>query len=130
MAELKLGMLVHDADLPDVGGQLVCVQNGFCRVITAGGEKITIPTRRVMKGSPRRHKAPLAETDYPGMDELIKLCNCAGCGEELVGLSNHPAILNLLKDRELVADRVNDRPYCLKCLEALVAKSMQEEQEP
>lgn len=53
-----------------------------------------------------------------------KLCNCAGCGEELLGESQADAVAlagrmyrNYKPPRPLVRGRINGRPYCSQCLE-------------
>lgn len=59
-------------------------------------------------------------------DGYLKVCNCAGCREVLLGLC-HEAELQEARNGgddltgvpELVAGRVGDRPYCESCLRRL-----------
>lgn len=48
------------------------------------------------------------------------MCNCAGCGKELLGESMRGYLtLNRIPPRyvrEIMAGRVNDRPYCADCM--------------
>jgi hypothetical protein len=51
-----------------------------------------------------------------------KCCDCADCGQELIGISNGPELLDLarLMNVEVVAGRIvdgeRDAPYCSRCL--------------
>ena len=49
-----------------------------------------------------------------------KLCDCARCGCELLGASMLPYRHSLAKltTMEFVADRIDQRPYCISCLDA------------
>lgn len=58
------------------------------------------------------------------MTQETKLCNCAGCGQELLGESQASAVAlaqrmhrNYKPPRPLVCGRINGRPYCSRCLE-------------
>lgn len=50
----------------------------------------------------------------------VKMCNCAGCGRELVGQSMcdwWTGQTRIFRDQyPLVAGRIYDRPYCSGCI--------------
>ena len=52
----------------------------------------------------------------------VKLCNCAECNRELLGINQPdnvlPLVLDLAKSTPLVAGRIKGRPYCLTCLDS------------
>ena len=53
------------------------------------------------------------------INEDLLLCNCAGCGKELLGLGNPPGIKRKAGRGDyppLVGGRINGRPYCATCL--------------
>ena len=53
-------------------------------------------------------------------DTTIKMCNCANCNMELLGLEMRGYLrqgrIQEKYIREIVAGRVNGRPYCMLCL--------------
>jgi hypothetical protein len=54
----------------------------------------------------------------PPVEQLVKLCNCAGCGGALLGESMRDVRTRLLGDYTqfpLVAKRIDGRPYCDEC---------------
>ena len=115
MERLLIGMFAHDrADL-QVGGEVVKVNQKWCVCRTLQGVTVRFPVERAAKGRPGPGAGRLREEEIPGLAHLVKLCNCSKCDKELVGATNSPAIKNLLKGREQVAGRVNDRPLCGEC---------------
>jgi hypothetical protein len=55
------------------------------------------------------------------MDRLdIKMCNCAKCGKELLGLSMAAYVAKLAEETRktlppVTAGKIDDRPYCKPC---------------
>lgn len=56
------------------------------------------------------------------MTDRVKLCNCAGCGLEMVGESMRDKALGCYRDYPVVFGRLasnrlagHRRPYCIKC---------------
>ena len=53
--------------------------------------------------------------------EMVKMCNCADCGKELLG-ANQEGLVSTMKKRErdslphVVGGRILGRPYCYSCL--------------
>ena len=58
--------------------------------------------------------------NYRLIESDVKLCNCARCGETLLGLSMKKFDAAILPEKftamQHVASFVNDRPYCASCL--------------
>jgi len=57
-----------------------------------------------------------------------RLCNCARCQCELLGASMLPYRHSLAKltDLPFVADRIDQRPYCDACLDAVQKRLLAE----
>lgn len=57
-----------------------------------------------------------------------KICNCARCQCELLGASMLPYRHSLarLTDLEFVWDRINERPYCQACHDAVQKRTLAE----
>lgn len=57
-----------------------------------------------------------------------RLCNCARCNRELLGASMLPYRHSLAKltDLEFVADRIDQRPYCLECYDVVTKRLLAE----
>lgn len=61
------------------------------------------------------------------VEERVKLCNCAGCGKELLGDSMQDApVLGSYRDLEFIFRRIPEesmagmrRPYCRDCVLAM-----------
>ena len=115
MSDLLIGMFVHDRGDPGVGGEIVRINQRWCVCKTQFGVTVRIPAERAVKGRPGVGAGRLQEAEIPGLEHLVKLCNCSKCGKELVGLTNSEQIKNLLKDRERVAGKVLERPVCQEC---------------
>ena len=56
--------------------------------------------------------------------DKIKMCNCAGCLRELLGLSMRNRVDQVPKAhrREVVACRIGDRPFCASCASAILTE--------
>lgn len=65
-----------------------------------------------------------AEVTYEAAYQTLRLCNCARCGCELRAPRQKSLILRLrqfdkdAKIPELLAARINDRPFCAECLKS------------
>lgn len=57
----------------------------------------------------------MAKAHTPPSD-LIRMCNCAACGRELVSRLDAGTVPRDQHKTRLVAGRINDRPYCWYCL--------------
>jgi len=51
----------------------------------------------------------------------VKMCNCAACNAELLGESMRGEYVPTRYDRPGVAGRLEERPYCKKCLAKLTS---------
>lgn len=60
----------------------------------------------------------------------IKMCNCAGCGKELLGESMRSPVANGFIPqkymREIMTGRVNSRPYCSTCFPLAKARKAED----
>lgn len=58
----------------------------------------------------------------------VKLCNCAACGQEILGESMppHKELPQSFRDYYYVAGRINERPYCPSCFR--IKQHMSEQQ--
>ena len=57
---------------------------------------------------------------YKGTRDDLRVCNCAGCHEELLGPDRENVFLAMKLSGpghapRVVQGRINDRPYCLTC---------------
>lgn len=122
-SEFKVGDVIHDILNPDRGG---CVfKCGIRRylVLDHYGKELAISVSKAAPGSPRLTPEPLSEANCPpGMALLVFCCNCAGCGMELLGKKNHSSVYAMFPQRERVADRYQDRPYCHTCLSKIASE--------
>jgi len=51
--------------------------------------------------------------------EDVKICNCAGCGRELLAgryRTRRSRLPEQVRDNPIVAGHILDRPYCAACL--------------
>jgi hypothetical protein len=62
----------------------------------------------------------------PRCRDDLRICNCASCGEELLGDSMigwyndaKPGVKRLYGCPEPIEARIKDRPYCKKCIEGV-----------
>lgn len=122
----KPGDLVHNLYDHAVWGEVVKRTKTGYTIWRADTGRVRIDEMEAGRGLPKAHKTlkSLLEVLPEHLEEQVLACNCARCNKELLGLNNHPAMLKLLNDREVVADRLNGRPYCLQCLTVAISESM------
>jgi hypothetical protein len=71
--------------------------------------------------------------EAPDPDSLdLKICNCARCGDELLGESNLPwwkRLAKVLKERyqPMVTTRIDGRPYCKFCARLMGLRNLSRE---
>lgn len=51
-----------------------------------------------------------------GMDDRLRLCNCADCGIVLLGKQRYDRIRPIPERLLFVSGRIDGRPYCYRCL--------------